>query len=285
MFLLTSLFIFILGTVVGSFLNVLIDRPPRGKSIRGRSYCDACHTPLPWYDLIPLLSFLWLGGRCRFCQTRIARRIPVVELLTGIGFAFIFWLVIPDTKYQILDTGYLILATYYLLLFSAFVVLFFTDLEYGVLPDKIVLPAAAIALVYRLATMGSGASVASTAIRPLTLLTQLTLLTLSSLLLPLLSALCLSLFFLLLIFVTRGRGMGFGDVKLGFLIGLVLSWPKTLVAAFFGFLFGALVSVILLVVGKKHFGDRIPFGPFLIVGTGVAAIWGNMIWGWYLSLL
>jgi len=268
MFLLIYLILFVLGVAVGSFLNVLIDRLPRGEPLRGRSRCDSCRTPLPWYDLVPILSFLWLRGKCRYCGARIPRRLLVVEVLTGIGFVFLCWW-IWDTKYQILDTGYWILfATYCLVLFSVFVALFFTDLEYGVLPDKIVVPAIGVALAWRVV--------------PLVLNTKYQILDTKYWILP---AFGLSLFFLLLIAVTCGRGMGFGDVKLGFLVGLVLGWPKILVAAFLAFLFGGMVSVILLISGKKRFGETIPFGPFLIAGMGAAAVWGDAIWEWYLGML
>ena len=280
--------LFFLGIVVGSFLNVLIDRLPHVKSpaesgdhvpnhgesiIFGRSRCENCRTPLPWYDLVPLLSFVWLRGRCRFCQTRITRRIPVVELLTGIGFAFIFWLVTERCGFTAdkhgVATSYQLLVTSYCLLFSSFVVLFFTDLEYGVLPDKIVLPVTVVVLFWRVAeSLIPG--------------TKYQILNIRHWILP---AFGLSLFFLLLIAITRGKGMGFGDVKLGFLMGLVLGWPKTLVAAFLAFLFGAVVSVILILAGRKHFGQTVPFGPFLIVGTGVAVFWGSRVWSWYLGML
>jgi len=250
-------FLFLLGAAVGSFLNVLIDRLPRKEGfLFGRSYCENCRTPLPWFDLIPIFSFFWLRGRCRFCKTRIPLRLLVVEILTGVGFVLLFWL---GKDYH--GLYYWLLITVYCLLFSSFIVLFFTDLEYGILPDRVVAPAMAATLVWR--------------ITPLVLNTRYWIL----------PALGLALFFLFLIAITRGRGMGFGDVKLGFLVGLVLGWPGTLVAAFLAFLLGGLVSAILLVVGRKHFGETVPFGPFLIIGTGIAVVFGSQIWSWYLSLL
>lgn len=280
------LFLFLLGAVVGSFLNVLIDRLPRqgkeadsgklprdsGESIIfGRSCCENCRTPLLWYDLIPILSFFWLRGKCRFCQAKIPVRLLIVELITGLGFIAVtsdFCGLVADSH----GVSSLLLVTCYLFLFSSFVVLFFTDFEYGVLPDKIVFPAVVVILLWRITSLILDTK-------------YLILNTKYGILSYLLSAFGLSSFFLLLIIITRGKGMGFGDVKLGFLIGLVLGWPGTLVAVFLAFLAGALVSVILIVGGKKCFGETVPFGPFLITGTAAAALFGSRIWEWYLGLL
>jgi len=268
---LVYLLLFLFGTCLGSFLNVLIDRLPEGRSILGRSSCDSCHTPLPWFDLIPIVSFLWLGGRCRRCGARISARIPIVELLTGVGFVCLFWLGPGLHELVTGPQGTLLLIQYtvYCILFSAFVVLFFTDLEYGILPDKIVFPAVAVALGWRILWDGP--------VKDLVLD--------NGLLTALLSGLGLALFFVLLITVTRGRGMGWGDVKLGFLLGLVLGWPQTLVAAFLSFLLGGSVSAMLVLGGRRNIKDSVPFGPFLIVAVGVAAIWGNVIWEWYVGTL
>ena len=194
----------------------------------------------------------------------------MVELVTGFGFVLIYVL-LPDLlgpHPYISDTTYYMLYIIYCVLFSFFVVLFFTDLEYGILPDKIVFPATIAALAWRTA--------------PLVFSSKSLILNTSYWMLP---AFGLAFFFLLLIIITRGRGMGFGDVKLGFLIGLVLGWPQTLVAAVLAFLFGGLVSVILLIGGRKHFGETVPFGPFLIAGTAIAALFGIEIWNWYIGLL
>lgn len=260
---------FFFGVSLGSFINVLIDRLPRGEGVLGgRSHCDHCHTPLLWYDLVPIFSFLWLRGRCRFCRTKIPSRLLIVELLSGLGWAL--------TAYHFFDASFLatplprlILATYYLLLLSSGIVLFFTDLESGILPDAIILPTAVLVFLWRLCPI------------ILNSIPRLILDT-SYLLLP---AFGLAAFFWLLILLTRGRGMGFGDVKLGFLIGLVLGWPLTLVAAFLAFLLGGLISVMLLLAGRKHFGETVPFGPFLILGTMLALLFGSQLWQWYLLRL
>lgn len=272
-------------------MNVLIDRLPRKETVRGRSCCENCRTPLLWVDLIPLFSFLFLKGRCRYCDEKIPLRLPLVELLTGVGFAAITVHVLGNslppftTLYNAfpLRKEWLSIVKYSKVLFLLFVycsflVLFFTDFEYGVLPDAIILPASVVALVWRLLGLRGVVLSFTTLFNTLHSLAY----GLSAVLAPPLS---LAGFFLLLILITRGRGMGFGDVKLGFLMGLVLGWPGTVVAAFLAFLFGGVVSVILLSGGWKKFGEAVPFGPFLITGTAVAAVYGSVIWEWYVGML
>ncbi len=250
----------------------------------GRSYCESCRTPLRWFDLIPLFSFLFLRGRCRYCGEKIPLRIPVVELLTGIGFVVLFCFT-ADSRGLASPAGGLVADSrgwdfwlhysFYCTLFSSFLVLFFADLEYGVLPDSVTIPAVVVTILWRFFP-----PFFDTKYKILD--TRYWLMNLKQYGIP---AISLAGFFMILILVTRGRGMGLGDVKLGFLMGLVLGWPGTLVAAFLAFLFGGIVSAILLVSGKREFGQRVPFGPFLIAGTAVSALYGSVIWEWYVGML
>src|SRR3989344_5151514 len=140
-----SLFlIFILGIFVGSFLNVLSDRLPRNESPwKGRSYCEKCKKELAWYDLVPLLSFALLKGKCRYCHVRLSFYYPLVELTTGVMFAVVFYFFgIMNNELRIMDLGY------YLFLVSSLIVIFFADLKYEIFPDKIVSPAIIISFVY-----------------------------------------------------------------------------------------------------------------------------------------
>lgn len=243
--------IFILGVSVGSFLNVLIDRLPREESfLIGRSYCESCKTRLRWYDLIPIFSFVILKAKCRYCRYRISYYYPVVELTTGFLFVAVLFL-IGGFSINFITIINLI---YYLFIMSGLIVIFFTDLKYGIIPDKIVFPSIIVSIVYVFIIHNS------------------------LFLIHFLSALGSFLFFLLIFLATRGRGMGFGDVKLAFLIGLILGFPKIVVALYVAFLTGALVSIILILGKKKKFkGSTIPFGPFLAIGTLAALFWGNII--------
>ncbi len=225
--------IFIFGLAVGSFLNVLIYRLPQGLSLFGRSLCPKCRGKISWYDNIPLVSYFLLGGKCRKCHSPIGWQYPIVELTTGVLFLLIAFL---------FPSGLLALF-YYLFIISSLIVVFFTDLRYGIIPDKIVYPATIISLIY--------------------IILNTKYLIQNSLFSAVGATLFLGSFFL----ITRGRGMGLGDVKLAFLLGLFLGFPKIIPAFYLAFLTGAAVSSILILAGKKRFGQTISFGPFLVFGT------------------
>ncbi|MDO8461066.1 MAG: prepilin peptidase [bacterium] len=256
-------FLFILGLCVGSFLNVVIQRLPRGSSIiKKRSHCFSCKKNLKWYDMVPLLSFVFLKGKCRFCHSPISWQYPTVELITGILFvATILFLPEKSIMYHVVSIKYAIPIVYFLFIVSSFIAIFFIDLKHGIIPDKIVYPAVIISLLY------------------IILNTYYPLRSEASLILPyFLSAVGAFLFFLLIFLATRGRGMGFGDVKLSFLMGLVLGFPAIVIALYSAFLTGAIASIILVVLGKKKIpGGTIPFGPFLVIGTFIALFFGRYI--------
>lgn len=228
------LVIFILGLCVGSFLNVLADRLPRGESVLwGRSHCDHCKKTLRWYELVPVFSFLFLRGQCMRCHKYLSIQYPVVELITGFGFVFLY-----------VQFGYSVIRIIdYWIIFSALLVLFISDLKYQILPDSMIV-------------LGSLAALLDPHVIP---------------------ALGSLAFLYLLWAITRGRGMGFGDVKLALFMGLFLGYPNIIVAFYIAFLTGAGIGVILVLVGKKGLKSTIAFGPFLIVGTAIAFLWGQNI--------
>lgn len=245
--------LFILGISIGSFLNVLIDRLPRGEKIfKDRSHCESCKQDLKWYDLIPLFSFIQLRGKCRYCKSPIGWYYPIVELITGMFFVSVYFKNFQFSMISVLTIPY------YLFIIAAFIVIFFTDLKYGIIPNKIVYPAILVTFIF--------------------LISQYPNILISNLL----SAVGVFLFFFLLMIATeiifKKSGMGFGDVKLVFFLGLFLGFPKTLVAIYLAFLTGALISIILIVFKKKKFSQgTIPFGPFLVLGTILALFWGEII--------
>ncbi len=261
-----EVFVFLLGLAVGSFLNVLIDRLPRDESVvKGRSYCDGCKKPLLWYDLIPVVSFLFLGGKCRHCGSPISFYYPMVELVTGVMFVLTFFLLFTSeesfghlrggTAPAALLGGDLLELGYYLFIVSSLIVIFFADLKYGIIPDKVVFPGIFVNFLYLL-------------------------LNTSYLLQNIMAATGVFLFFFLLYIITKGRGMGFGDVKLVFLLGLFLGWPYIIIALYFSFLTGAIFGCILILWRKKRLhGATLPFGPFLVLGTFVSLFWGEYILG------
>jgi len=262
------LLLFIIGIFVGSFLNVVVDRLPRKETItRGRSYCEFCKNELAWYDLIPLLSFLILKGKCRYCHKKLSLYYPIIEFGTGILFALTYLFIISNFKFQISNEflnykSIIINLTYYLFIVSSFIVIFFEDLKFGIIPDKVVFPAIILSLFYSLI------------VNP------------QSLTINLASAVGACAFFLILFLITKGKGMGFGDVKLSFLLGLILGFPKIILALYLAFLTGAFVGIILILWKKKRsIKDTIPFGPFLIIGSLLSLFLGNLILPQIISFL
>lgn len=255
-------FVFIFGLFIGSFLNVLIDRLPKGESpVKGRSHCDKCKKTLKWYDLIPLLSFIFLRGKCRYCKTKLSFYYPIVELTTGVAFAGTF-LFLEGTNINFITFINIITVIYYLVIVSSLIVIFFADLKYGIIPDKVLFPAIFVSAFYLL-TM------------------NYQLLTINFL-----SALGASLFFLLLFLITRGRGMGFGDVKFSFLMGLILGFPNIIVSLYVAFLTGAIIGCILIICHQKRlFGTTIPFGPFLAIGSLISIFFGDTLMQSFLRAL
>ena len=301
-------FVFLFGLIGGSFLNSFLCRFNLPVNIRKskRSFCPHCQHLLSWKDLIPLLSFVILRGRCRYCKKPISLQYPLVELATGVLFLLItnltckagscilpllsftpfspsvpsvpfsfFSLSSPSSPFSLfslfsLPPLFSLLHFLYLLTITSFLIIIFVfDLKYFVIPDRIIYPAIVITLLYRLfETLKFGIN------------SQL----LSFLAIPLLSAFGAALFFLTIFLISGGKWLGFGDVKLAFFMGLFLGFPNILVALFFAFSIGAIIGIGLIVFKKKKLKSEVPFGPFLVTGTFIALFWGEEIINWYLSI-
>ncbi len=232
----------VLGLCIGSLLNVVIYRVPRGVSIAvGRSHCLGCCRELAWYDLIPLLSYLLLRGRCRSCREPISWCYPLVELLTAALFVIVY-----------LHTGLTAVLIKYLFLVALLVAVSFIDLEHFLIPDSLVLAGVIFGI-------GIGFIVQDISFWS-----------------ALLGAVSCSGFLLLVALISRG-GMGMGDVKLALVTGLFLGWPQGLVGLFAGACAGGLIGIILLMTGIRGRKDPIPFGPFIALGTLAALLWGSQI--------
>lgn len=283
---------FFIGTALGSFVLVLAERSLTNKSFWGRSYCPHCKKSLQWYDLLPIISYILIGGKCRYCKKTISIEYLLVEVVMGLLIGFLFWSFdfAQDRLFMLLPD--LIFKTFFITILAA---LFLTDLKKMLIPDRIVLPAILISTIYLLAI---------TIIKASYLYYYLSQTPIGQKLLPphsdyflrhalvaaqpffggILMAVLIGTFFWTLIIITKGKGMGGGDVKLGALMGLALGFPLSLVALIMAFLLGAVISLILITLGKKHFGQSIPFGPFLVLGSITSLFWGNHIIDWYLKL-
>lgn len=239
---------FIIGSAIGSFLNVIINRVTEGESILGRSYCDHCKTILTPIDLVPIISFVGLRARCRFCKKRISWQYPIIESAGGILFALSF--------YTLADQSRLTLATLvlYFFLISVLLVVAAVDFLYSLIPTTLVFLAAFLALFYNYFVLDSSTFVVNVV-----------------------CAFVLSISFLAVVLVTRGKGMGTGDIPLAFLIGLTTGWPGSFVAIFLAFVVGGLVSAILLLFGKKKIGQTVPFAPFLVFGTITSLLFSQQL--------
>lgn len=251
----TLIILFITGALIGSFLNVCIWRIPRHESIiKPGSHCPGCDARVKWYDNVPLVSWLLLKGRCRSCAAPISIRYPLVELLSaglyvGAGIKF----------------GVTPALAPALVLIPSLIMIFFIDLEHYIIPNVIVLPAAAAGLALQLAVS----------------------LTTSDVDYPqwwtFLVAGAASAAFFLAVALVFPAGMGMGDVKLAGMLGFFLG-PAVIVGLFLGFLLGAVIGIGLIVAGRKGRKSRVPFGPFLAVGAMVALFWGLPLLDLYLGL-
>lgn len=279
---------FIFGATIGSFLNVVILRTHEGKSLNGRSSCPHCKHQLSTFDLIPILSFIFLNGKCRYCHHKLSLQYPLVELTTAILFMLVFlaqgqslFIGCQSLLLQCLTPSFILSISSFifnLFIISVLIIISVYDLKWGLIPDKIIIPASLVALVYQVLTFGC---------QTLSLQCQTPGLNfyLSSLIFNLATAFGIGLFFYLLIVFTKGKGMGGGDFKLSIFIGLIFSWPFSLLAIFLGFLTGALAAVMLLLTGKKGLKSTVPFGPFLALGAAIALLFGNQILELYLKTL
>ena len=254
------LIIFIFGACIGSFLNCLIYRLDSKQSfLKGRSFCPHCKHQLGFFDLIPILSFIIVKGKCRYCQKKISWQYPLVEIFTGLIFL-------------LLVTCHLSLVTliYYIVVSSLLIVIFVYDLKHYIIPDKIIYPVIVIVFLYRILSFGHW---------------SLGFGIFEGLKMPLIVGFSAGGFFFLIWLISRGRWMGFGDVKLGFFMGLFLSWPNILVALFSAFFIGAIIGIGLIALGKKTLKSQVPFAPFLVIGTFIALFWGQNLINWYINLL
>lgn len=259
--------LFTFGLCIGSFLNVVIYRSLHDESpMKGRSKCPHCHKQIAWYDNIPLLSYVFLGGKCRHCHQSISLTYPVVEFITGL--LFVWWYLGGFLFFQLTQQPFsLIQPFFWLLVGILLLVILVADATSYIIPDFAVMGLLALAVIYRVGLTAAG------------------IMQVNDFLLSLVGTAIITAGFFFLWFATRGKGMGFGDVKYCLPMGLLLGWPKVFVGVFLAFVLGSLIGVLLMMVGKKHRKSIIPFGPFLVIGTVVALVYGEQIIAWYLRLL
>ncbi len=244
---------------MGSFLNCLIYRlEVKEGFVKGRSYCPHCKETIKAIDLIPIFSFLFLKGRCRYCNKRISIQYPLVETATGIIFTIIAFFQLNEGVLEI---------SYLFLIFSLMIIIFVYDLKHYLIPDEVIFTAIGAALIWHGTLFLSGT------------------ISLPELISFLLSGIGAAGFFLMIFTASKGTWMGFGDIKLALFLGLFLGYPGILVALFSSFILGAIIGSVVVLLKKKKMRSEIPFAPFLVLGTILAFFWGGSMLEWYLNIL
>lgn len=255
----------LLGISIGSFLNVCIDRLPAKRSLFfPRSGCDACNHSLNGVDLIPVISYLWLRGKCRYCQAKIPLRVLMVEVFTGALFLIAF------LKFGM--TAQFAAAAFW---FCVFLVIIFIDWEHQLILNRITYPAAIAALVI----LGIDSLLKEPIFYPGRIYFPE-----PAILSGVISGAILLFIFLLIILISP-RSMGMGDAKLVTLIGLVTGFPLVIFGALIGVVIGGIVAIVLLASKLKGRKDVIAYGTFLAIGPIITMLWGNEILDWYLGLV
>ena len=242
------IFAFLYGIVIGSFLNVCIYRIPKKESVvTVGSHCMNCQHKLAWYDLFPLFSFLILRGRCRYCKAKLSWQYPVIECLNGVLYVVV-----------VAVHGICFESVLYCFLASALLVLSVIDYRTLQIPLSVNLAILVIGIVH--------AAVDYTNIIHYVI-----------------GFFSASLFLLLCLVLTRGRGIGGGDIKLMAAAGLCLGWQDSLLALAAGCVVGSVIQCIVIAVTKNK--TKFAMGPYLSFGIFAAMLWGDLFWEWYMGLM
>lgn len=239
--------VFLFGIVIGSFTNVCIYRLPKNENIvTTNSHCMSCGHKLGWYDLVPLFSWLFLGGKCRYCKAKISVQYPLIEMINGIGYVLIF--AFYDFTFE---------AAVLCLFYSALVTLSVIDARTFEIPIGINITILILGIV-------------------------ITILDYQNIWLHIIGLICVSGFLLILNLLTNGRAMGGGDVKLMAAAGLLLGWKLILLSFVLGCILGAVIHLVLMKVANK--GRQLAFGPYLSLAMFICMLYGDRLVSWYISL-
>jgi len=248
----TGIFLFIGGLLLGSFINMIVWRIPNSITLKGRSLCVHCLHTLAWIDLIPVVSFLLLRFKCRYCLQKISWRYPLLELATAVALMFV-WVARPQFFSAPLEIFFAVLVV------GVLITLFVIDYEYQIIPDVITLPAIAVFMILQIAR---GTQVGSL----------------------LFAALLAGGFFAAQYVFSKGRWIGDGDIRLGILMGVILGWPYVLAALIIAYVLGAGIGLVFIGLGKAKLSSKTPFGTYLAASTFIALFYGSQLIDWYFRL-
>jgi leader peptidase (prepilin peptidase)/N-methyltransferase len=248
---------FIMGITFGSFFNVCIFRIPEKKSIvNPPSHCYNCNTRLKPLDLVPILSWTLLRGKCRYCGQKIAPRYALVELLTGILFVLVY------SMY-----GYNVITLYYLLLISFLVIITFIDIDHYIIPDEVIIFGSVFAIIFNALNQGIGIK--------------------NSILGALICGGGMLILIYLIELIVKKEVMGGGDIKLFAMTGLFLGVKGGLLTIILSVYVGAIYGIVTIIcskIKKQEYNSMIPYGPFISVGALVVVLCGTNIINWYMKL-
>jgi len=244
----------VIGLAIGSFLNVVIYRLPRKTGfLLSRSICPKCSKQLKWYHNIPLVSYVFLAGKCAFCGERISLRYPLIELVNAVAYGYFFW------QFGLAGQFFI-----YSFLASVLIVVFFIDLDFMIIPDSITLPGVALGLAASFIPDGLGI--------------------IQSLIGMVVGGGALWLIAILGDFLFKKESMGGGDIKLSAMLGAFLGWKKILLIFVSSALIGLIVSIVIMAFSSKLRENRvIPFGPFLALAAVLTICYGQQIIDFYVS--
>jgi prepilin signal peptidase PulO-like enzyme (type II secretory pathway) len=278
--------LFVFGLVFGSFLNVVALRYDGEHFlfdpaiIGGRSHCPKCNKVLRWFELIPVASFFLQKAKCRACKTSIGIQYPIVELLVGCIFVAVPWRI--EGAFIASPVPLLIVSLLWIIVFFVLALISYIDIRLGIIPDEchVLLGILGILLTLFYLLYGGGANPSFFGAYAALFGFQ------QSILVARLVGVAFGfLFFEALVLITRGRGMGMGDVKFALPLGLLFGWPDILFATVAAFIFGAIAGTTGILVKKKTLQGTLPFGPFLAAGATFVFFFGFGFLQWYLKLL
>lgn len=258
-----AVIVFVFGTVIGSFLNVLIYRLPIGMDFKkGNSICPNCKHQLNWKDLFPLFSWIFLGGKCRYCKAPISKQYPIVEAINGTAYVLVYLFLSGGNAIE----GLNLTLVGYMIFMSALLVASWVDFKHQIIPDSM-----------WIAIFVGGLFIVGDKL----ISDEFTKTWIISRLIGLVSV---SGLFFLIALVTGGRAMGGGDIKLMAAVGFVLGWKAVIISLFMAALLGVVFSIGRKIVSKEEMKGVIPFGPFLAMGSAICAFVGEDIFMGYLGL-
>jgi leader peptidase (prepilin peptidase)/N-methyltransferase len=256
------------GLVVGSFLNVVIDRMVEGRDIvHGRSMCDHCHRVLSWWELIPIISYVVFSGKSHCCHKPLSIQYPLVERVTAVTWGALAYSVLPTMARDASFLPVLMLLADAIFLASG-IVLFFSDVRYQLVAVPMLWISGMSGMIHVLCTYQPWMSASG----------------MWSVALSLCAAVGSYVFLELLRLITHGKAMGDGDPPMAGIVGFMTGYPLAIVAMYAAFLTGAAVGVILMIGKKSTLKSKIAFGPFLIIGGCISVVWGHQMLG-YLGFL